>query len=125
MRAVLMTAVGGPEVLEPTELAEPEIVSEHDVRVRLLAAGVNPVDYKLRSSGTIGGSLPAVLGWDGAGVVESVGPAVSRVQVGDEVYFCDGGFGPTPGTYVELKVLDERYLAHKPKRLSFVEAAAA
>jgi len=125
MRAVLMTAVGGPEVLEPTELAEPEIVSEHDVRVRLLAAGVNPVDYKLRSSGTIGGSLPAVLGWDGAGVVESVGPAVSRVQVGDEVYFCDGGFGPTPGTYLELKVIDERYLAHKPKRLSFVEAAAA
>src|SRR5271155_1689100 len=125
MRAVLMTAVGGPEVLEPTELAEPEIVSEHDVRVRLLAAGVNPVDYKLRSSGTIGGSLPAVLGWDGAGVVESVGPAVSRVQVGDEVYFCDGGFGPTPGTYLELKVVDERYLAHKPPRLSFVEAAAA
>ena len=38
---------------------------------------------------------------------------------------CDGGFGPTPGTYMELKVLDERYVAHKPKRLSFVEAAAA
>ena len=124
MRAVLMTAVGGPEVLEPTELAEPEIDGEHDVRVRLLAAGVNPVDCKLRARGTIGGSLPAVLGWDGAGVVESVGPAVSRVRAGDEVYFCDGGFGPTPGTYLELKVIDERYLAPKPKRLSFVEAAA-
>lgn len=47
------------------------------------------------------------------------------MRAGDEVYFCDGGFGPTPGTYAELKVLDERYLAHKPKRLSFVEAAAA
>jgi len=41
------------------------------------------------------------------------------------VYFCDGGFGPTPGTYAELKVLDERYISHKPRRLSFVQAAAA
>ena len=76
MRAVLMTAVGGPEVLELAEVPEPEIASEHDVRVRLRAAGINPVDYKLRSHGTIGGSLPAILGWDGAGIVESVGPAV-------------------------------------------------
>ena len=125
MRAVLMTAVGGPEVLELAEVPEPEIASEHDVRVRLRAAGINPVDYKLRSHGTIGGSLPAILGWDGAGIVESVGPAVTRVRPDDEVYFCDGGFGPTPGTYQEMKVLDERYLAHKPKRLSFVESAAS
>jgi NADPH:quinone reductase len=122
---MLMTAVGGPEVFELVELSEPEITGGHDVRVRLRAAGINPVDYKLRSGGTIGGSLPAVLGWDGAGVVESIGPAVTRVRAGDEVYFCDGGFGPTPGTYVELKVLDERYVARKPKRMSFVEAAAA
>ena len=122
---MLMTAVGGPDVFELVELPEPEITGGHDVRVRLRAAGINPVDYKLRSGGTIGGSLPAVLGWDGAGVVESVGPAVTRVRTGDEVYFCDGGFGPTPGTYAELKVLDERYVARKPRRLSFVEAAAA
>jgi NADPH2:quinone reductase len=120
-----MTAVGGPEVLQLVEQPAPEISAEHDVRVRVRAAGINPVDYKLRSSGTIGGSLPAILGWDGAGVVESAGPSVTRVRAGDEVYFCDGGFGPTPGTYAELKVLDERYVAHKPKRLSFVEAAAA
>jgi len=125
MRAVLMTAVGGPEVLELRDLPEPEIAGEHDVLVQLRAAGINPVDYKLRSNGTIGGSLPAILGWDGAGVVAGVGSAVSRVRPGDEVYFCDGGFGPTPGTYVELKVLDERYVAHKPQQLSFVEAAAA
>jgi NADPH:quinone reductase len=125
MRAVLMTAVGGPEVLELAELPEPEILGEHDVRVRLEAAGINPVDYKLRSRGTIGGLLPAILGWDGAGVVEDIGSAVTRVRPGDGVYFCDGGFGPTPGTYQEVKVVDERYLAHKPKRLSFVEAAAA
>ncbi len=125
MRAVLMTAVGGPEVLRVEELPEPSLSGEHDVRVRLRAAGINPVDYKLRSGGTIGGSLPAVLGWDGAGVVEATGPAVSRVRPGDEVYFCDGGFGPTPGTYQEVKIVDERYLARKPGRLSFIEAAAA
>ena len=125
MRAVLMTAAGGPEVLKLAELPEPEITGGRDVRVRLRAAGINPVDYKLRSNGTIGGSLPTVLGWDGAGVVESTGPAVTRVRPGDEVYFCDGGFGPTPGTYQEVKIVDERYLARKPERLSFVEAAAA
>ena len=125
MRAVVMTAVGGPDVLQVVELPEPEVSSEHDVVVRLRAAGINPVDYKLRSHGTIGGTLPAVLGWDGAGIVESIGPSVSRVKPGDEVYFCDGGFGPTPGTYQEAKVVDERYLAHKPQHLSFAEAAAA
>jgi NADPH:quinone reductase len=121
MRAVLMTKAGGPEVLELGDLPEPDLLGAQDVRVRLKAAGINPVDYKLRSGGTIGGSLPAVLGWDGAGVVESV----TWVRPGDEVYFCDGGFGPTPGTYQEVKVVDERYLARKPERVSFVEAAAA
>src|ERR1700678_613306 len=110
-----MTAVGGPEVLELATLPDPEITADHDVLVRILAAGVNRVDTKLRSNGTIGGDLPAVLGWDGAGVVERIGPAVTRVRPGDEVYFCDGGFGPGQGTYAELKVIDDRYLAHKPK----------
>ncbi len=125
MRAVVMTAVGGPEVLKLEELPDPEIAGDHDVRVRLRAAGINPIDYKLRGYGTFGNTLPAILGWDGAGVVERTGAAVTRVRPGDEVYFCDGGFGPTPGTYAELKIVDERYLARKPQRLSFVEAAAA
>jgi NADPH:quinone reductase len=125
MRAVLMTAVGGPEVLQLADVPDPEITGPRDVRVRLRAAGINPVDYKLRSEGLIAGSSPAILGWDGAGVVDAVGAGVTRVRPGDEVYFSDGGFGPTPGTYAEAKIVDERYLAHKPRRLSFVEAAAA
>src|ERR1700682_2632122 len=114
MRAVLMTAVGGPEVLQGAELPAPEVTGERDVKVRLRAAGINPVDYKLRAGGTIGGSLPAVLGWDGAGVVERTGSAVTRVRPGDEVYFCDGGFGAAAGHYQEGKVRGERYLARKP-----------
>src|SRR5277367_2596716 len=125
MQAVLMTAVGGPEVLQVAELPEPQVTGERDVKVRLRAAGINPADYKLRSSGTIGGSLPVVLGIDGAGVVESTGSGVTRFKEGDEVYFVDGGYGPTPGTYAEVKIIDERLLARKPERLSFVEAAAA
>jgi NADPH:quinone reductase len=78
----------------------------------------------VRGERSAGLSLPCSR-WEGAGVVESVGPAVTRVRSGDEVYFCDGGYGPTPGTYQEVKVVDERFLAHKPGRLSFVEAAAA
>ncbi len=125
MRAVQMIAVGGPEVLRLAEVPEPELAGDRDIKVRLAAAGVNPVDTKLRAHGTLSGSLPAVLGWDGAGVVTATGPGVTRFRVGDEVYFCDGGFGPVPGTYQEVRVIDERFAARKPARLSFVEAAAA
>jgi NADPH2:quinone reductase len=86
MRAVLMTATGGPEVLKLADVPEPEISGTRDVLVRLRAAGINPVDYKLRAYGTFGDSLPVVLGWDGAGVVERTGPAVTRFRPGDEVY---------------------------------------
>ena len=125
MRAVLMTAPGGPDVLEVAGLPDPGIAGDRDVLVRLRAAGVNPVDSKQRAHGLLGGSPPAVLGCDGAGVVEAVGAAVTRFAPGDEVYFVDGGFGLAPGNYAELKVVDERYLARKPAGLSFVEAAAA
>jgi NADPH2:quinone reductase len=68
---------------------------------------------------------PALCRVDGAGVVSDVGSDVTRFQPGDEVHFCDGGFGTIQGTYAEAKALDERLVAHKPKRLSFGEAAAA
>jgi NADPH2:quinone reductase len=125
MRAILMTAVGGPEVLKLADVPDPVIAGEHDVLVRLKAASINPADFKMRSGGLISGSLPAILGWDGAGVVEQVGSAVTRVKLGDDVYFADGGFGPVPGTYAELKVVDEQYLAHMPKHLEFTDAAAS
>ncbi|MFA7095069.1 MAG: zinc-dependent alcohol dehydrogenase family protein [Gammaproteobacteria bacterium] len=126
MKAMLMTATGGPEVLQLANVPEPEITSDTELLVRLKAAGVNPVDTKLRSKGTYyPDRLPAILGCDGAGVVEAVGAGVTRFRVGDEVYFCSGGIGGSPGNYAEYAVVDERFCAHKPRSLNFAEAAAA
>ncbi|MEW6494894.1 MAG: zinc-dependent alcohol dehydrogenase family protein [Cyanobacteriota bacterium] len=127
MKAVLMTAAGEPEVLQLQEVPEPKIQNDTDLLVRLHAAGVNPIDTKLRQRGTFyPDEMPAILGCDGAGVVEAVGSGVQNFQVGDEVYFCAGGLGKSgTGNYAELTVVDERSVAPKPKALSFAEAAAA
>ncbi|HEY9818327.1 MAG TPA: zinc-dependent alcohol dehydrogenase family protein [Candidatus Obscuribacterales bacterium] len=126
MKAVLMTAAGGPEVLSLSDVPMPTLSQPTDVLVRLRAAGINPIDTKLRQRGTFyPDQMPAILGCDGAGVVEAVGAEVRSLSVGDEVYFCAGGLGSAPGTYADYTVVDERYLAPKPKTLSFAEAAAA
>lgn len=126
MQAVVMTTAGGPEVLHIQDMPMPELRSPTDMRVRLWAASVNPVDTKIRQRGpyiTDGSSI--VLGLDGAGVVDAVGPAVRLFSPGDAVYFCQGGLGGHPGTYAEYAVIDERLAAPKPANLSFEEAAAA
>ena len=126
MRAILMNEPGGPEVLNPGEIPAPEIETESQMRVRLQAAGVNPVDTKLRARGTYyPDRLPAILGCDGAGVVEAVGPAVTRFRPGDAVFFCHGGIGQPPGTYAQYAVIEEDFAARKPNHASFAEAAAA
>ena len=126
MKAVLMTAAGEPEVLQLQEVPDPMIHTYTEILVRLHAAGVNPIDTKLRKRGTFyPDQMPAILGCDGAGVVEAVRANVQRFRVGDEVYFCAGGLGAKLGNYAEMAVLDERFVAHKPASLSFAEAAAA
>ncbi len=126
MKAVLMTAPGEPEVLQLQEVPDPTIDSDREILVRLHAAGINPIDTKLRKRGTFyPDQMPAILGCDGAGVVEAVGANVQRFRVGDEVYFCAGGLGAKQGNYAEMAVVDERFVAHKPASLSFAEAAAA
>ncbi|NJO15745.1 MAG: zinc-dependent alcohol dehydrogenase family protein [Thioploca sp.] len=126
MKAVLLTAAGGTEVLKLTEVDIPPIPHPEYLRVRLQAAGVNPVDYKMRNRGGImPDKLPKILGCDGAGIVESVGEAVTRFQVGDEVYFFNGGIGTDePGNYAEYTVIHQDYAALKPHQLSMLEAAA-
>lgn len=126
MKAVVMTSPGASEVLQVRQVADPVIENDREILVRLKAAGVNPIDLKLRSRGTFfPDKMPAILGCDGAGIVEAVGKNVQNFQVGDEVYFCNSGIGASPGNYAELAVVDERFVAKKPNSLSFVEAAAA
>lgn len=122
-----MTAPGAPEVLQLQEVPEAKLQNDTEILVRLHAAGVNPIDTKLRQRGTFyPDQMPAILGCDGAGVVEAVGSGVQQFRVGDEVYFCAGGLGKSnTGNYAELTVVDERLVAPKPASLSFAEAAAA
>jgi NADPH2:quinone reductase len=125
MKAILMTTVGEPDVLKLKEIAEPEIVEATQIKVKLQAAGVNPVDTKIRRNGVFyDNALPAILGCDGAGVVVETGAAVSQFKPGDKVWFCHGGLGREPGNYADYTVLDERWASLMPGILSFAEAAA-
>jgi NADPH:quinone reductase len=126
MKAMVLTQPGSPEALQLQEWPTPKIQRPDEVLIQLKAAGINPIDTKLRQRGTFyPDQMPAILGCDGAGIVQAIGTDVRRLQVGDEVYFCYGGLGDRLGTYCEAVVVPEAYLAHKPKTLSFAEAAAA
>jgi NADPH:quinone reductase len=126
MKAILMTAAGEPEVLQVAEVPIPQIQSPKEILIELKAAGVNPIDTKLRRRGTFYPErMPAILGCDGAGVVVAIGVGVQRFAVGDEVYFCNGGLGGHPGNYAEYATVDERFVSHKPSSISFAVAAAA
>jgi len=146
MRAVVMRARGGPDVLEVADLPVPE-PGPKEVRVRLKAAALNHLDVWVRK-GVASPKLPLphVLGADGSGVVDAVGPGVEGFAPGDEVVInpglscgrCErclaGEDNLCPryqilgehrhGTYAEYVVLPEANLAPKPKNLSFEEAAA-
>lgn len=125
MKAVLMTTAGGPEVLQFREVPDPEFHGAFDVLVRVKAAGVNPVDTKVRRNPTYyPENLPAILGCDGAGIVEAVGHSVTRFKPGDAVYYFNNGLGGAPGNYAQYAVVHEDFLAPKPGNLSMVEAAA-
>jgi NADPH2:quinone reductase len=126
MKAVIMTSTGGPEVLRLKKVEDPRVTGARDLLVRLKAAGVNPVDTKLRAKGTyFPDRTPTILGCDGAGIVEQVGERVERFKAGDAVFFCHGGIGGPSGNYAEYAVVDERFAAPKPASLDFVPAAAA
>lgn len=125
MKAILMTAIGSPDVLTFKDVDEPEIVQPTQIKVKLMAAGVNPVDTKIRRHGLLfEQALPAILGCDGAGVVVATGASAGRFKVGDKVWFCHGGLGREAGNYAEYNVLDERWASLMPQALSYAEAAA-
>lgn len=126
MKAIVMTATGSPSVLELRDLPEPELHSPTQIKVKIQAAGINPIDTKVRRHGLFyPDACPAVLGCDGAGIVVEKGEAAYLFEIGDRVWFCNGGLGGDPGNYAEFTVLDQRWAALMPDHLDFEEAAAA
>ena len=126
MKAVVIDAVGGREQLRLADVPEPKLLPD-GVRIRVRAAGVNPVDWKTREGRQqqrFPHVFPVILGWDAAGVVEDVGPAVDRVRPGDEVFaYCRKHF-IGEGTYAEQVVVPQEFVAAKPESLDWVQAAA-
>ena len=91
MKVQQIKEFGAPDVFHAADI-EPRTPGPRQIRVRQMATSVNPVDTKLRAAGPpIAPALPAVLGCDVAGVVDSVGEGVRAFQVGDEVYGCATG----------------------------------
>ncbi len=119
MKALQFTEYGGPEVLRWTEAEEPH-AGPGQIRIKVAAASINPIDWKL-STGMFAGGKPMEgvgrLGFDAAGVVDEVGDGVTGVQVGDDV------FGRGNATQAEFAVLDAWAL--KPASVDWAVAAAA
>jgi NADPH:quinone reductase-like Zn-dependent oxidoreductase len=124
MKAVRIHEYGGPEVLRYEDAPRPE-AGPGEVLIRVHAAGVNPVDWKVRAGyakDRLKYKMPFIPGWDVSGVVEAVGSGVSRLKVGDEVYSRPDI--SRDGSYAEYMVVKESEVALKPKSIDHVHAAA-
>jgi NADPH:quinone reductase-like Zn-dependent oxidoreductase len=123
VRAYGFTGYGGPETETWLDLPAP-VPGSGEILVAVRAAGVNPVDWKVREGmhrAFLPLTLPAVLGREVAGVVEQVGPGVTEFAAGDAVF---GSTDAGCGGYAELAVLPADRAAHKPTTVSFTDAAA-
>lgn len=113
--------IDAPESLIDFEAPKPE-PKGRDIRVAVKAISANPVDYKVRKRAEPPEGEIKILGFDAAGVVDAVGPDASLFKPGDEVWYA--GTILRPGTNSEFHLVDERIVGHKPKSLSFAQAAA-
>ena len=125
MRAMVIPEFGSPDLFEARDVERPE-PGPGEVLVRVIAAGTNPVDAKFRSSrDAMGLETPIILGLDVSGVVEEVGPGVTDLAPGDEVYYTPEVSGPrSNASYAEYNVAPADIVAKKPASLSHEEAAA-
>ena len=124
MKAVRMHAYGGPEVLKFEDAPRPDPASG-EVLVRVHAAAVNPVDWKIRAGymkGFLNYNLPLIPGWDFSGVVEATGPGVVDWRQGDQVYARPDL--SRNGAYAEYIAVKASELGRKPKSLDHAQAAA-
>jgi NADPH:quinone reductase-like Zn-dependent oxidoreductase len=123
MRAIVLTAFGSTEHFRMADLPRPE-PQPGEVRIRIHAASFNPTDYQKRQGIGISGALPQILGIDAAGVIDALGTGVTTFVVGDEVFTCLLGGGSSSGSYAEYVCRRVDFIAHKPRNLSFAQAAA-
>lgn len=127
MKAMILDKYGPAAEFRLADIPRPEPTTGQ-VLVRIAATSVNTVDTMIRQLGQeelpLSPDLPAVLGMDFAGTVESVGDGVSQFSPGDEVYGCAGGLGDLQGALAEYMAVDSRLIAKKPQSLSMREAAA-
>jgi NADPH:quinone reductase-like Zn-dependent oxidoreductase len=127
MKAIRIHNYGGPEVLQYEDAPRPK-PQAGEVLIRVHAAGVNPIDWKVREGHVKdfwSHKLPLILGWDLSGAVEAVGPGpapAGRFKKGDEVYSVSDI--SRDGAYAEYVVVRESELSLKPKSLHHVRAAA-
>lgn len=124
MKAVRIHEYGNSDVLQYEDAPMPT-VNSNEVLIQVVAASVNPVDWKIREGylkEMINYTMPLTLGWDVSGVVESVGADVTRFKVGDAVYSRPDI--KRNGTYAEYVVVREDELAFKPQTISHTEAAS-
>jgi NADPH:quinone reductase len=124
VRAMVISRFGGADLFEERDVEQPE-PGAGEVLVRVVAAGTNPVDAKFRAEGdSIGLEAPIVLGADVSGVVEEVGPGVTDLAAGDEVYYTPEVFGPhSNGAYADYHAAKADIVATKPVVLTHEEAA--
>ena len=124
MKAVRIHAYGGPEQMQLADAPIPPC-GANDVLVRVVAAGINPVDWKMRAgflAQAVPKTFPITLGSDAAGVVSAVGGAATGFKTGDEVFFyAEFARG---GSYAEYVAVDASQVALKPRTMPFAAAAA-
>jgi NADPH:quinone reductase-like Zn-dependent oxidoreductase len=125
MKAVILNEFGPPEVLKNITMEKP-VPNDEEVLIKIKFAGINPVDAKVRAGTNARAKtlkLPAILGWDVSGTIESAGKNVSQFKSGDEVFGCIG-FPGLGKTYAEFAIANPKLLTKKPSDVSFEDAAA-
>ena len=126
MKAMAYSSYGGVEKLTRMDLPLPK-VGPGSIRIKVKAAGVNPVDWKVMAGyldPIMDVSFPAVPGWDVAGIVDAVGFDTPEFKIGDEVHAYGRRDTVGIGSFAEYMTLPAHAVAHKPHQLSFEEAAA-
>jgi len=123
MKAAQINKYGGSEVVEINKNAPKPAVLPGQLLVEVYAAGVNPIDWKIRE-GYIPLKFPATLGGDFSGVIAEVGEGVSGFKKGLEVYGYASVLGGGSGSFAEFVLADAKVIAVKPKNITHIEAGA-